>query len=124
MSALTARGSTRRWRRIRAAVLQRDGWQCQAPGQVVGRIGAWAAALAPSTWPRNAEGRALVCGAYADTADHVVRRHDSGTDDLRNLRALCTKHNSGRGERTDAELAAADLEQQQPAPARRTRWSW
>lgn len=73
MSALTARGSTRRWRRIRRLILERDGYRCRVPlagGQL--------------------------CGAYAEHVDHVRRRVDGGTDDPANLRAACAPHNLGR----------------------------
>lgn len=69
MSALTARGSTRVWRRIRRAVLDRDGWRCQ--------------------WPVGED----VCGARAVTAGHIIRRAEGGTDALTNLRAECAHHN-------------------------------
>lgn len=74
MSALAAAGSTRRWRRLRIFVLERDGWRCQLP-------------VAPG----------LVCGAYADHVDHVMARHVGGSDHPGNLRAACQHHNLSRG---------------------------
>jgi 5-methylcytosine-specific restriction protein A len=57
-SALTPRGSSRRWRRIRAAIIDRDGGVCQ------------------------------ICGKPgARTVDHIERRVDGGGDDPANLRA-------------------------------------
>lgn len=58
-SALRPGGSTRRWRRVRVAILVRDLYTCR------------------------------YCGAYAATVDHVLRRRDGGTDDPANLVAAC-----------------------------------
>lgn len=80
MSALTATGSTRAWRRIRRLVLDRDGYRCRVP---------------------LTDGRE--CGQYADCVDHVVDRADGGTDRLDNLRAACTPCNLRRAaQRTNA----------------------
>lgn len=72
-SSLTPRGSTWRWRQIRATVLARDGYSC------------------------------VVCGARATQVDHVVPRAAGGSDDRANLRSLCgtchrakTTHDSRR----------------------------
>lgn len=62
---------TRRWRVIRDHVLQRDGWRCR-----MDRDG-------------------TVCGAYADTVQHVIRRENGGTDELANLVAACQPCNYG-----------------------------
>jgi 5-methylcytosine-specific restriction endonuclease McrA len=59
-------GSTRAWRKIRAQVLDRDGWQCR------------------------------LCGAPATDADHIQRRIDGGRDEPSNLRALCFQCNRSR----------------------------
>jgi len=64
------RGSTRAWRRLRAAVLQRDGWRC------------------------------IVCGAMASQVDHVVPRELGGRDERGNLRSICDRchdERHGRG---------------------------
>lgn len=74
MSALTARGSTRSWRRLRAFVLDRDGHRCRVP------------------LPDGRE-----CGQYATHADHIITRADGGTDDPDNLRAACADCNLRRG---------------------------
>jgi 5-methylcytosine-specific restriction protein A len=37
-----------------------------------------------------------LCGAPANTVDHIVRVVDGGTDDPSNLRALCRSCNSSR----------------------------
>lgn len=71
MSALTARGSTRQWRRIRAWVLRRDGYRCQCMRDGVR------------------------CNATAVDVDHIVRREHGGTDDPINLRAACAPCNRG-----------------------------
>lgn len=62
---------TRRWRVIRDHVLERDRYRCMMAR----------------------DGR--VCGAYADTVQHVIRRADGGTDDLSNLVAACQPCNYG-----------------------------
>jgi len=71
MSALTARGSTRAWRKIRAWVLRRDGYRCQV---------------------ERHDGR---CGKIATDVDHIVRREHGGTDAPGNLRAACAACNRG-----------------------------
>lgn len=82
MSALTARGSTRRWREIRAWVLHRDRYRC----------------------------RAIVddhrCGARATTVGHIIRREHGGSDAVSNLRAECAGCNYG--ERTQAVACAPE----------------
>lgn len=71
MSALTARGSTRRWREIRSWILLRDGKRCRAPVD------------------------AGECGALATTVGHKIRREHGGGDELANLRAECSGCNFG-----------------------------
>lgn len=57
--------SGHRWRtKIRPAILKRDDYTCQ------------------------------LCGAPANAVDHIVPYLGGGTDDLSNLRALCTSCNS------------------------------
>lgn len=75
-SALRPSGSTSRWRRIRAAVLRRDDYRCQAP--------------APT---------GVACGRPATTAGHIVPRDQGGTDHPDNLRAECAPCNYGDGAR-------------------------
>ena len=70
-SALSRRGSTSRWRRIREAILIRDHNTCQ----------------------KVVDGH--LCGAYADTVGHIVRRENGGGDDPVNLRAECGPCNYG-----------------------------
>jgi hypothetical protein len=62
---------TRRWREIRDHVLDRDGHRCRML-----RDGA-------------------VCGAYADTVQHVNARRHGGGDELSNLVAACQPCNFG-----------------------------
>jgi 5-methylcytosine-specific restriction endonuclease McrA len=52
-------GATRAWRKVRAQVLDRDGWTCQ------------------------------LCGAPATDADHFQTVSDGGGNEPSNLRALC-----------------------------------
>lgn len=73
MSALTSSGSTWAWRLLRAAILDRDGHVCHIPGP-----------------------GGQLCGAPADTVDHVVPRRLGGSDDPGNLRAACRPCNYGR----------------------------
>lgn len=70
----TRNGSTRRWRRLRAAVLERDGYLCQRP------LEDGAPCLAPAT-----------------DAGHIVDWALGGTDDPENLRGECETHNSRAG---------------------------
>jgi 5-methylcytosine-specific restriction endonuclease McrA len=74
VSALKAAGSTRRWRKLRRFVLERDGYSCKVP-------------LAAG----------LLCGAYADHVDHIISRHVGGNDHPANLRAACQRCNLSRG---------------------------
>lgn len=82
MRALTARGSTRHWRRLRALVLDRDGHSCQLPVE-----GGHAGNGGPT------------CGAFATHVDHVVPRKLGGSDHPSNLRAACAPCNLRRGAR-------------------------
>ena len=74
MSRAWGKGSTTRWRRIRAAVLRRDKHRCtiNAPG----------------------------CTGRATHADHIVLRSMGGDDSLDNLRAACESCNLGRARAT------------------------
>lgn len=63
-------GSTTRWRRIRAYVLQRDRHQCQIRG------------------PK--------CTGTATTVDHIVPKSAGGEDTTTNLRGACPPCNYGR----------------------------
>jgi 5-methylcytosine-specific restriction protein A len=70
-SALSKRGSTTRWRTLRAQILARDGYRCQLrlPG----------------------------CLGEATEVDHIQTRHNGGGDQPHNLRASCEKCNGNRG---------------------------
>jgi hypothetical protein len=83
-SALTSRGSTARWRRIRDWILERDGHTCHA----------------------IVDGHR--CGAHATTVGHIVRREHGGGDGSDNLRAECTGCNYGES-RTPARLSVTQL---------------
>jgi 5-methylcytosine-specific restriction endonuclease McrA len=69
-------GSTRAWRKVRAYVLERDGYTCRVP---------------------DADGRP--CGAPATDAGHIVPKGQGGTDTPDNLRGECEPHNSSDGGR-------------------------
>lgn len=84
---LTPAGSTKRWRRLRLAVLERDAWRCQVPVDASGRID-------PAGRP---------CLLPATTADHIVPRALGGTDVVENLRAACEPHNRRKADRLDAD---------------------
>lgn len=78
-SALSARGSTSKWRRIRQAVLDAAAWQCQ----IIDDTG-------------------QLCGAYADHCGHIIARSDwppgaPGIDSWGNLRAECKHHSDSLG---------------------------
>lgn len=120
---LRPEGSTRAWRRLRLWVLNRDGWRCQAPGAIPAASGSWAALYAPGSWNRrtddNGAGVALVCGDYADHADHVTPRALGGSDDPANVRASCARHNLARGSRLDTSTTSTDDNSGRPS-----RWEW
>jgi 5-methylcytosine-specific restriction protein A len=63
---LQAKGSTTKWRKIRHYVLKRDGHKCK------------------------------MCGRRATHCDHKKLRKNGGTDELKNLRALCQTCNLAR----------------------------
>lgn len=116
MSALTARGSTRRWRRIRVLVLGRDSSTCQVPGKDGPPPG-------PGSWAQ-ARGHRHVCGRYATHVDHAeaTRRNmrPDAVDNLDDLRATCAAHNLSKGAKSAAEF---DNQAATPAAAL-TRWEW
>ncbi len=85
MSALGARGSTRRWRRIRLVVLARDSYRCRVPTE-----------------------RGTPCGRPATHVDHVTPRHLGGDDELDNLRAACARCNLERSNDGKARRAGLD----------------
>jgi len=60
-------GSTRRWRRLRALVLARDGQRC------------------------------ATCGGYGNDVDHIVPRSLGGLDVPSNLRVRCAHCNRSEG---------------------------
>ncbi len=54
------------WKTLRAAILQRDGYQCAAPG----------------------------CTSSAIVVDHITSPRNGGTDAPSNLRSLCRTHDN------------------------------
>ena len=68
-SALRSTGSTDRWRKIRAKILQRDQYVCQ------------------------------YCGQDATTVDHIIPRSKGGNDLPDNLIAACNRCNYSKGGR-------------------------
>lgn len=70
MSRSWKHGSTTRWRRIRAAVLQRDHHTCAIKGKG--------------------------CTTHATHVDHIVPKHAGGDDAMTNLRAACETCNLSR----------------------------
>jgi 5-methylcytosine-specific restriction endonuclease McrA len=73
MSQAWAGGSTTAWRKLRAAVLLRDGGMCQTqtPG---------------------------LCLVYADVAAHIIPKSAGGPDELGNLKASCAPCNQHEGD--------------------------
>jgi 5-methylcytosine-specific restriction endonuclease McrA len=67
-------GSTRQWRKVRAAVLKRDNERC------------------------------FYCGEQATTVDHLRPVSRGGTDDESNLAAACPNCNGIKGSHKPAEL--------------------
>ena len=65
-----------RWKPVRNAVLERDGWRCTIQGRK--------------------------CRGTANCVDHIVPPEDGGAPfDLTNLRASCLQCNSGRSRRIE-----------------------
>lgn len=77
MSALTPQGSTSRWRRIVAYVLEHKGRRCLM----------------------RRDGR--TCHAYATTVQHIIPRRRGGTDRLSNLIPACEPCNYGERDADD-----------------------
>lgn len=102
MSREWSKGSTRRWRGIRAFVLGRDGYRCRAHAD------GWCARV-----PREhtCTVRAELSGPHAGHAHHTRGRAVTG-DDPRHIVAACAACNVHIG-----DPAAHD-----PQPAPRTRW--
>lgn len=75
--ALTPAGGSREWRRLVAATLERDGYQCQMIVTV------------PDAHRRKGE----KCAMPATTADHIIPRALGGADTLDNLQAACVPCN-------------------------------
>lgn len=102
-SALRPGGSTRRWRKIRAYVLERDAFACRfidddRPGGI--------------------------CGRYATHVHHVDPRAAGGTDDPAKLAAACAEHNLSQGA-TPGLVPARSTSRPRPGPRRTTpTWSW
>lgn len=110
---LTAAGSTKAWRRLRLAVLERDGWRCQVPVDAAGRID-------PAGQP---------CGLPAETADHIVPRKLGGLDVADNLRAACAPHNRRKGAQLDTAAGQLPAATRRRGPWRGSttparRWDW
>lgn len=103
MSRTWAGGSSRRWRRIRAYVLQRDGQRCRAHAD------GWCDRVPGE---HECTGRAELAGPHAGHAHHTLGRAVTG-DDPRYIVAACAACNRHIGDPT----AAAD-----PEPTVRTRW--
>lgn len=96
MSRAWRNGSTRRWRRIRLFVLERDGYACQIK--------------LPGTWI-DGKGRVQRCRGLADCVHHTRGRATG--HDPRYLQAACTPCNLKIGDPN----AVPD-----PQPRPMTRW--
>lgn len=98
-SSLTPAGSSRRWRRIRALVLERDRHSCRfIVDEATGRE----------------------CGAFATHVHHVDGRANGAGDDPARLAAACAPHNLAQGA-TPGLVARTPTTPRHKAP---TRWSW
>ncbi len=64
MGTAETRGYGTDWKKLRAIVLARDGYACQARG----------------------------CGEVATHVDHIVAKAEGATDELENLQSLCAQH--------------------------------
>lgn len=108
-------GSTRAWRRLRRAVLDRDGWRCRMPGedgQPCGR----------ELRPRMVHGQVLETDpAHVATVEHLDRLADGHPllAPMDRLVAACQLHNSQGG----AELTNAIRRATRPAEPERS-WTW
>lgn len=97
MPELTPAGSTRRWRRTRRHILDRDGWRCLVPDE--------------NGVPCGRRLRGPLGPGLPAHVDHVVRRRHGGSDAPDNLRAACEPCNLERERLDVVEPAAAG-------------WSW
>jgi 5-methylcytosine-specific restriction endonuclease McrA len=99
-----AGGSTRAWRRLRAYVLDRDGYACQVPVDAAGD---------------QVEETLAVrrCLAYAHHAGHVIAKCEGGPDTPENLRATCARHNLTEG-------AGLGARRRRRSPAQPRGWNW
>ncbi len=62
----TVNGSQAAWRKLRLAIISRDGPDC------------------------------VLCGRPGNSVDHIIPRNQGGTNDPSNLRVLCVRCNSSR----------------------------
>lgn len=85
-----AGGSSRAWRRIRLAVLERDGWRCQVP---VAHRAPSGLVLLPGHDLTSDDPRAPTHA----TVGHLDKRDAGGSDDPRRLRAECAAWNYSDG---------------------------
>ena len=117
MSALTRKGSTRRWRRLRFWVLGRDAAACQVPAES-------GPPPTPGSWAHQ-RGHAAICGRFATHVDHAdrTRAHQApgAADDPADLRACCAAHNLSKGARSAAEFDPTASTTARPST---TRWEW
>lgn len=74
-----ARGYGTDWQKLRALVLARDGYACQATLRLPNHLG-----------PEK------ICGAQATHVDHMVPKHLGGTEDPGNLESLCARHHAAK----------------------------
>lgn len=102
-SALTSRGSTRAWRRLRALRLELDGHTCRFFDPATGRE----------------------CGAFATHVHHVAGRAaaeeqlGAGVDALELLASACARHNLAKGAEPGLEIPTPAADRRKP-----NRWDW
>lgn len=102
-SSLRPGGSTRRWRKIRAYVLERDAFACRFLD------------------PDRPGG---ICGRYATHVHHTDPRAAGGDDDPAKLAAACATHNLSKGADPGLEPRRADTTPRRLSRRSTPTWSW
>lgn len=108
MSKAWAGGSSRRWRNLRAMVLQRDGYRCRAHWE------GWC--TRPGVLPHTCNIRVTLHGSQAGEAHHTLGKARTG-DDPAHIVTACKPCNRAIGD----PAAAPAVPDQPPSP--RTDWS-
>lgn len=117
VSALTRRGSTRAWRRLRVRILGRDAVACQVPVAV-------GPPPTPGSWAHT-RGHRAICARLATHVDHAevarVNQAPTAVDNPDDLRATCAPHNLSKGKKSATEFDQGTNQAPRTQP---TRWEW